>query len=251
MAEDTTETTTTQERVLTVALDENGRIKKLPDELQTFVNHTVARERKEWIAKYGADPAERERAKTLEEENSRLREAEAVREKRWDDALKEQETRLSRQITEKDDAIKARDAELDRRTGRLKSMLGSEIRAAAVAAGAREESLPELVKLLGADVDLDADLNPIVKSADGKPLEKDGKPVSIEGFVTDYLASHPHHLKGSRGVPGRSIDGASFRRPAATIAEVQHEDALAAVASNPTTRTIAGAVRSIRQRASA
>jgi hypothetical protein len=139
--------------------------------------------------------------------------------------------------------------EVARRDARLRTMLGSEIRAAAVAAGARDESLPELVKLLGADLDLDADLQAFVKGEDGKArTDKDGKAVSIEGFVTQYLAAHPHHLRKAGGVPGRSSDGASFRRSAPTGADAAVDDAMAAVAANPSTRVLAGAVRAIRSR---
>lgn len=243
---------------VTIEIDDQGNIGKLPEPVQKFFDKGFNEAFKKGASKVEAelrdkiaDPVTIEKLKALEEENSRFREAEAKRKGEHKEAMDIAEQRHAAALKDREDKIAAAAAEVERRTGRLKSMLGSEIRAAAIAAGAREESLPELVKLLGADVDLDADLNPIVIGADGKALEKDGKPVGIEGLVTEYLASHPHHLKGSRGVPGRSTDGASFRRPAATAAEAQHEDALAAVASNPTTRTIAGAVRSIRQRASA
>lgn len=242
---------------VTIEIDDKGNIGTLPEPVQKFLDGRINDAFKRGAAKVEAelkdrtmDPAEKERLKLLEQENAKFKEEKALADKNYEEARRLQEERLSKIAAEKDEAIKARDAEVTRRTARLKSMLGSEIRAAAVAAGARDESLPELVKLLGADVDLDDDLQPVVKGEDGNPLAgKDGKPISIEGFVTQYLAEHPHHLRGSRGVPGKAQDGAAFRRAPASTADTAVEDSLAAVASNPSTRTIAGAVRSIRSRA--
>lgn len=242
---------------VTIEIDDQGNIGTLPEPVQKFFDtkfkaafkEGASKAEKEFAGKV-ADPAERERLKLLEAENARFKEEKALADKNYEEARRLQEERLSKIAAEKDEAIQARDAEIARRTDRLKSMLGSEIRAAAVAAGAREESLPELEKLLGADLDLDTDLRPYVKGADGKPAEKDGKPITIEGFVTQYLVDHPHHLRGSRGTPGRSTDGVSFRRAPASAADVAVEDSLAAVATNPSTKTIAGAMRAIRSRAS-
>jgi hypothetical protein len=127
-------------------------------------------------------------------------------------------------------------------------MLGAEIRAAAVAAGAREESLPELSKLLGADVDLDADLQPFVRDSDGTKREQDGKAMSIEGLVREYLASHPHHLKGGRSTAGRAQGGVAMRQSMGQVSDA-HDDAFAAVAENPTVRNVGAAIRSLRARA--
>lgn len=241
---------------LTIEVDDQGNIGTLPEPLQKFFDKGFKDAFKKGAAKVEAelagkiaDPAERERLKALEDENARFREAEAIREKKWDEALKAQEARLTKIAAEKDEHLTAKEAEIAKRDTRLRSMLGAEIRAAAVAAGARDESIPELVKLLGADLDLDAELAPFVKGEDGKPrADKDGKPVSIEGFVTEYLAGHPHHLKGGRSTPGRAPGGATFRQTPASASDMAHEDALSAVAENPSTRTLATAVRSIRQR---
>ena len=90
-------------------------------------------------------------------------------------------------------------------------MARSEIKIAAKTIGARTESLDELATLLGADLDLDPDLQPFVKGADGKPaVDKDGKPVSIEGHVKAYLDKHPHHRAGSGGTGGGARGGASM-----------------------------------------
>lgn len=241
---------------LTIEIDEQGNIGKLPEPVQKFFDKGFNEAFKKGAAKVEAelkeklaDPAERERLKLLEQENAKFREEKALAEKNYDEARRLQEERLAKALAEKDEHVKAKDQEIARRDTRLRSMLGAEIRAAAVAAGARDESIPELVKLLGADLDLDADLNPFVKGEDGKPREKDGKRVAVEGWVTEYLAAHPHHLKGGRSTPGRATGGATYRQTPGSAADAEREGALAAVADNPSPRTIAAAVRSIRQRA--
>lgn len=245
---------------VTIEIDEQGNIGKLPEPVQKFFDKGFNEAFRKGAAKVEADfagkvidPAEKERLKLLEQENARFKEEKALADKNYEEARRLQEERLSKIAAEKDDLIKAKDAEVERRTTRLRSMLGSEIRAAAIAAGARDESLPELVKLLGADVDLDADLNPFVKGEDGKTprTDKDGKAVTIEGFVTQYLAEHPHHFRGSRGTPGRAQDGASFRRAPQSAEDVAAEAAFEAVAQNPTTRNIAAVAANIRKRATA
>lgn len=239
-----------------IEIDDQGNIGKLPETVQKFLDSRINDAFKRGAQKVEAeirdkmpDPVAVEKLKALEEENSRFREAEAKRKGEHDEAMKIAEQRHLAALKDREDKIAATTAEVARRDTRLRAMLGSEIRAAAIAAGAREESLPELVKLLGADLDLDAHLQPFVKGEDGTPrTDKEGKPVPIEGFVTQYLAAHPHHLRKAGGTPGRSSDGASFRRSAPTGADAAIEDAVAAVASNPSTRTLAGAVRAIRSR---
>ena len=217
---------------ITIEVDEQGNIGTLPEPLQKFFDKGFKEAFKKGAAKVEADlqarppvdPAERERLKLLEQENARFKEEKALAAQNYEEARRLQEARL--------------------RAG-----LGAEIRAAAVAAGARDESLPELAKLLGADLDLDGNLEPFVKGEDGKPrTDKDGKPVTIEGFVTEYLSGHPHHLKGGTSTPGRAMGGATFRQTPANAADLQHEAAIAAVAEQPSTRRLATAMRSIRSR---
>lgn len=242
---------------ITIEVDEQGNIGTLPEPLQKFFDKGFKEAFKKGAAKVEADlqarppvdPAERERLKLLEQENARFREEKALAEKNYEEARRLQEERLSKVAAEKDDALKAVQTEIARRDARLRAGLGAEIRAAAVAAGARDESLPELAKLLGADLDLDGNLEPFVKGEDGKPrTDKDGKPVTIEGFVTEYLSGHPHHLKGGTSTPGRAMGGATFRQTPANAADLQHEAAIAAVAEQPSTRRLATAMRSIRSR---
>jgi len=76
----------------------------------------------------------------------------------------------------------------------------------------------------------------------------DGKPVTIEGLVKEYLAAHPHHLKGGRSTSGRAQGGVAMNRAMGQVADA-HDEAFAAVADNPNMRTVGNAIRSLRQRA--
>ena len=159
----------------------------------------------------GDDPLDRERAKALQEENERYKLADLERQKRYDEAEKLREDREKQRDADHRKELDAREKEIERRTGRLKQMAANEIKIAAKKFGARDESLDELAQILGGQIDLDTDLQPFVKGADGKPLSgKDGQPVPIEGHVKSYLDSHPHHRAASGGSGGGARGGASL-----------------------------------------
>lgn len=210
---------------LEIEYDEaTGKIGTLPEPVQKFVdsliNQTGAKLRKtitEDVEKQyaeklkGVDPAERERLKLLEDENNRFKTADAERKAEYDKALKIREEAEAAREKERAKTDETRQKEIERRDARLRDMARSEIKIAAKNLGARTESLDELARLLGADLDLDADLQPFVKGADGKPLvDKDGKPVTIEGHVQQYLDSHAHHQVPKSGAGGGARGGASL-----------------------------------------
>jgi hypothetical protein len=90
--------------------------------------------------------------------------------------------------------------------------------------------------LLGADLDLDADLMPFVKGADGKPAaDKDGKPVTIEGLVKAYLDTHPHHRAATTGTGGGARGGASNQHltTEARDAQAKVDDIKGRIAKDP------------------
>ena len=240
---------------LTIEVDEQGKWGTLPEPLQRFVDRAVAEAYKRGAEKTEArlsdrvvDPAERERLKQTEADNQLLREEIATRDKNFEEAARLREERFQKSLSDAESRVTMAAQEIERRTARLKDMLGAEIRAAAVAAGAREESLAELSKLLGADVDLDTNLEPFVRAADGSPREQDGKPMSIQGLVSEYLATHPHHLKGGRSTAGRAQGGVALRQAMGQTTDAA-DDAFAAVAENPSTRNIGGVIKTIRARA--
>ena len=221
---------------ITVRVNEAGQIEgELPEALQAALKKQfdagfgkgAEKTAKEALAQLDAerkrlaqgDPVEREKVREMEAELTALRVAEAERQKRYEDALKMREdTHLK--------ALEAERQDKGRYQKRVHELLGAEIRAAAVAAGARQESLPELVKLLSSDVRLDDHLQPFIAQENGEPL-LDGKtktPVGIDGYVTHYLETHPHHRTapaaggGARG--GQLLSTGTAFNPAAAEAAV-------------------------------
>lgn len=198
-----------QAQALTVPLNADGTIAQLPEALQKHLDGIVSKRLREDRERRTSkpDPVEAEKLTTLEQEleQYRLRDAEA--QKRYDEALK---IREAREQAEREKYQQ----EIDRRTERIKRSVRAEIQAAALKAGARDESLDELADLLGPRVALNDDLDPVVLGADGQP-----DAAGIDGLVTRYLESKPHH---KRGTPGQSMaaGGGAFRQTGAAADSV-------------------------------
>lgn len=196
---------------LEIEIGEDGKVGTLPEPVQKFVDgligdaHRRAYEKAAAEAKkQGFDPVERERLKQLEDEKKAREIADLERDKKYDEAQKMRDERHQKDLD-------AKNVDIQKREQRIRKGLQSDIRAAALKHGARDESLDELGRLLSGDLDLDPDLEPFVKGADGKPaIDKDGHPVSIEGFVKTYLDTHAHHRKAPAGQGGGARGGASF-----------------------------------------
>lgn len=240
---------------IVIEVDDQGNIGTLPEPVQAFVNKAIneafkrgAQKVEREMSSRAIDPAERERLLQAQADANLLREEIATRDKNFEEAARLREERFQRELDQREQTLKSKETEIGRRDARLRGMLGAEIRAAAVAAGAREESLPELQKLLGADLDLDENLEPFVKGEGNAPkLDKDGKPVSIEGLVREYLASHPHHLRGGQSQSGRAQGGASIGRSVAAPSPA--DEAVERLAADPSLRNLTAAVRNVRLRA--
>jgi hypothetical protein len=171
---------TPEVQTLAVPLNPDGSIGTLPDPLQKLVDARI-REATQRAKAKTPDPVELERLKTLEAENEQFRIKDAEAGKRYEEAIAIRETR--------EQAERARlQTELDRRTERLTRAARTEIKAEALRLGAREESLDELVELLGTRVTLNDDLDVVVKGAD-----------SIAAMVAGYLDTKPHHRKAAGG----------------------------------------------------
>jgi hypothetical protein len=145
--------------------------------------------------------------KTLEAENEQFRIKDAEAGKRYEEAIAIRETR--------EQAERSRlQAELDRRTERLTRAARTEIKTEALRLGARDESLDELVELLGARVTLNDDLDVVVKDAD-----------SIAALVAGYLESKPHHRKTAGGQSMGTTGGVMTQTGGVaspnTVAEIQ------------------------------
>lgn len=240
---------------IVIEVDEQGNIGTLPEPVQAFVNKAIneafkrgAQKVEREMSSRAIDPAERERLLQAQADANLLREEIATRDKNFEEAARLREERFQRELDQREQTLKSKETEIGRRDARLRGMLGAEIRAAAVAAGARDESLPELQKLLGADLDLDENLEPFVKGEGNAPkLDKDGKPVTIEGLVREYLASHPHHLRGGQSQSGRAQGGASIGRSVAAPSPA--DEAVERLAADPSLRNLTAAVRNVRLRA--
>lgn len=240
-----------------VAISDDGKIEKVPAEIQKLIDRAFgqgqakasdeAAERTkaeiDRIKKAGdLSPAEREKLQTTEAELSKAREALALRDKNYDEAQKIRDARHTAELAERDVKVKATEAELDKRTDRIRTLLGKEIRAIATAEGARKESLDELEVLLGGRIGLDDALQAFVKDAKdaGKTaLGQDGKPVTVEGLVKQYLTDHPHHRAGTPGRGGGAGGGRSTVGATGATGDKAH--AFDALERNPSVASVAAA----------
>lgn len=237
---------------LEIEIGDDGKVGELPDAIKahigTLVDTTLKTKEKELSDKafnegfqkgnakkaaelkdHLVDPAERERLKTLEKENEQLKIAELEREKKYDEAQKIREERHAKDLKDKDEAILRRD-------GKLRGGVKSEIKAAALKFGARDESLTELAILLGGEIDFDDQLEPFVKGADGKPaVDSKNQPLTIEGRVRQYLDANRHHVKGPGGTGGGARGGASLDHlsDAVQAAQTAVDEAQKALTADP------------------
>lgn len=172
---------------LSVPLNPDGSIGTLPEPLQRLVDARIREATARAKAKVAPDPVEVEKVKTLESELETYKLRDLESRQQYEQAMKLREEREAKEREKLQ-------AEVDRRTERLKRAVASEIKAQALAAGAREESLDELTELLGRRVTLNDELDPIAQGQDGQPLEG-----GIAALVASYLEAKPHHRRPTGG----------------------------------------------------
>lgn len=225
--------------VLEVEIGDDGGIKTLPEPLQKFLDKRIdeaykkgADKTEKALSPHLTDPVEmeklRQRAKLADDYE--LKDAE--RDKRYEEALKLREKAHAEETA-------AERKKTEAAVARVRASITKSIRAAAATSGARAESLDELERLLGAEVDLDDTLTEFVKDAEGNPRVDDkGQRVTIEGLVADYLKTHPHHVAASPVKGGKAPGGAtrSGHPPAPGDAR---SNARAVVSENPTEQNVA------------
>jgi len=234
MADDTTTTVDP----LTVPMNTDGTIGTLPEPLQKFLDRRISEAVQRVKAKAEpTDPVEREKVRQLEAQVHQFQVAEAEREQRYEEALKLRETEWQKHLD-------AERHERERRDGKLLDGLKAEIRAAAVEAGARVESLPELGVLLSPRLTLNALLDPVVLGDDGQPSD-----LTIAALVSDYLDHHPHHRKASAATGGGARGGASTRGTPPRPEDAERESAFGAMEDAPTAANLNKVAGLIRQRA--
>lgn len=117
--------------------------------------------------------------------------------------LKEREEAHAREMLERADRLK-------KLGGRIQDLTKAQLRGEARAHGARDESLNELEVILHASIGYDDDMTPFVRNGDGTVRSVQGKPMSIDAFVKEYLDGHTHHRRPASGQGGGARGGASF-----------------------------------------
>lgn len=189
MSEDTAPSETPTAQFVQVPVNADGTIGTLPEPLQKLMDARISAATQRAKART-PDPVEHERLKTLEAENEAFRLKELEAGQRYEEASR---IREEREAKERDRL----QGEIRRREERLTAFALTTLRAEAVAAGARDESVEELVELLGKRVTLAPDtLDVLVTSADGAPIEG-----GIAGLVKGYLDAKPHHRRLQGGQP--------------------------------------------------
>lgn len=210
-------------------------------------------------AKHNSDPASVEKVKTLELELSKMREAEAIREKNFEEAQKVRDERYAKELADRDkraaESESLTKAEIEKRDARLRANVETDIKAEAIRAGVREASLDEVCELLAKYVLLDADFRPAVQAEvfrqrfSESKLGADGKPVAIESLVAEYLALKPHHKNPVKGTGPAGRGGASINGGhAAKGKDAEFAAAIDAVSEAPTIHAAASIIGRIRER---
>jgi hypothetical protein len=229
---------------LVVDVGDDGSIGKLPEPLQKFLDKRIDEAFKKGAEKtegkltpYLSDPVEMERLRQRDKALAEIEAKEAERAKEYEKAAK---LRDEAHAKEKDHAVKEEQKRTKAAIEKVRASLGKTIRAAASAHGARAESLDELERLLGAEVDLDDELNEYVRDAKdpkSKRLTDKGEPVTIEGLVADYLKTHPHHVAAPSVKGGKAPGGVTLAGRPQVPSDARGE-ARARVAENPSDRNI-------------
>jgi hypothetical protein len=156
-------------------------------------------------------PLEKEKFERTAEENTNLKKQILEVSGQGDRALKAREEQHARELLDRAERLKKAD-------GRIRALVKAGIRAEAIAAGARDESLAELEVILGAAIGYTDELEPFVKDEQGEPMTQHGKPVSIATYVKGYLETHPHHRRPAPGAGGNARGGRSLSGTAGDVA---------------------------------
>jgi hypothetical protein len=148
-------------------------------------------------------PLEREKYQRESEENKTLKQQMLEASRETDRTMKAREEAHATQLLERAEALKKRNA-------KIVDLTKAQLRGEARAAGARDESLAELEVILHSSVGYTDDMEPYVKAGDGTARTVQGKPMSIDAFVKEYLDGHSHHKRPAAGAGGGARGGASF-----------------------------------------
>lgn len=244
--------------VLEVEVTDDGGIGKLPEPLQKFLDKRIdeayrkgADKTERALSPLTVDPVEMERLRQRDKLLADVELKEAERTKEYEKARKLHEEAAEKAKAE---AVKAEKANTAKAIEKVRAAVTKSIRAAALAHGARAESLDELERLLAADIDLDAELNEYVVDAKDRKaprLDDKGQLVTIEGLVADYLKTHPHHVKAEATKPAGARGGATFagQPPKPQGTGSARERALARLSDDPSPRNVDAVMATLGQSA--
>jgi hypothetical protein len=167
-------------------------------ELDEIIEERLGRERTKISTKYkGVDPDDYER---LKREDAERRRKEAEEEKNYQAALKSQEESYAQKE-------KTWKEERESLLGEVKTeRIHNRLLNAASKSNAYDPN--QVAKLLSDRVKLGDDRQPITLSDGGEPAYKDGKPLTVDQLVSDYLDRNPHLVKAS-GTTGAGANGGS------------------------------------------
>lgn len=229
--------------VLEVEVKDDGSIGTLPEALQKFLDKRIdeaykkgADKTEKALSPHLADPVEIEKLRQRAKQADEFELKDAERDKRYEEALKLREKAHAEETA-------AERKKTEAAVARVRGSISKSIRAAAATSGVRAESLDELERLLGAEVDLDETWVEFVKDAEGKPRVDDkGQRVTIEGLVADYLKTHPHHVAAASVKGGRAPGGATKSGHPPVPGDARSE-ARARVAEDPSTANVARLLR--------
>lgn len=177
---------------------------KASEEAKKTLDETVKTERLKWEAQF---PLEREKWTLTEEENKALK-------TQMTDAMREGDKNLRRREESHAEELTKRVADIGKRDQRIRELVGTNIRALAVSAGAREDALPALEAVLQSRLAFDDDMQPFFKDEAGNPATQHGKAMSPEAFVKQFLGANAFFLKPAGGQGGGARGGASFQHGA-------------------------------------
>ncbi len=178
---------------------------KAAEEAKKQIEDTLRAEKAKWDAQ---SPLEREKWQLAEEENKSLKTQLTDVKRESDRNLRKREESHAEELTKRVEAINKRD-------GRIRGLVGDNLKALALQAGAREDALPALVDVFQKRLAFDDEMEPVFNDETGKPASVHGKPMTASDFVKQFLNANTYFLRPAAGQGGGARGGASFHRQSA------------------------------------
>lgn len=218
-------------------IDDKGEfIGQLPTEFSTVLEKIKSTAHGEGYGKGNQKAVEEAKAQiesAIKAEKLKLEASMPLEKAKWDEIdqqnkhlktqLEQLATESRKRSTEREEAhateLTQRMQKMAIRDTKIRNLVNGQLRVLAAAAGARDESLSELEVILQHRIGYDDDMEPFVKTEDGKEVAKTaaGNPLGIDAFVKQYLDNHPHHRKPATGPGGRQGGVAATLRSAGTV----------------------------------